>query len=44
MREPAHRVGGIVLIAATVVAMLRTRLAPIWLIALGAIAGALGWA
>ena len=44
VREPAHRVGGIVLIAATVVAMLRTRLAPIWLIALGAIAGALGWA
>ena len=44
VREPAHRVGGIVLIAATVVAMLRTRLAPIWLIALGAVAGALGWA
>lgn len=31
------------LLAATVAAMLLTRLSPIWLVALGALAGALGW-
>jgi len=41
--EPAHRVGGIALIVATVIVMLRTRLAPIWLIAVGAAVGGLGW-
>jgi chromate transporter len=43
VREPAHRLGAVVLIAVTVVAMLRTRVSPIWLIALGALAGGLGW-
>ena len=43
VREPAHRLGGVVLIVTTAVVMLGTRLAPIWLIALGALAGASGW-
>lgn len=38
------RLGALALIAATVVVTLRTRLAPIWMIAVGAAAGALGWA
>lgn len=37
------RVGGIALILLTVLVMLRTRLAPIWLIAVGAAVGAAGW-
>ncbi len=40
--DPAHRTGALALIALTVVAMLRTRLAPIVLIALGGVAGAFG--
>lgn len=32
-----------VLVAATLVVMLRTKLSPLWLIAAGAVAGALGW-
>ena len=43
VREPEHRLGGIALIAFTIVMMLTTRLAPIWLIAVGATVGALGW-
>lgn len=43
IREPAHRLSGIALILATAIVMHRTRLAPIWLIAVGGIAGALGW-
>jgi chromate transporter len=43
IREPEHRLGGIALIVATAVVMHRTRLAPIWLIAVGGVAGALGW-
>jgi chromate transporter len=43
VRDPAHRLGGAALIGCTVIAMLRTRLAPIWLIALGAVIGAGGW-
>ena len=31
------------LIVVTVLVMLRTRLSPMWLVALGALAGALGW-
>lgn len=38
----AHRIPAAVLIAATVLAMLRTRIAPIWLIAIGAAVGAVG--
>jgi chromate transporter len=40
---PDHRVGGISLILLTVVIMSATRLGPIWLIAAGGAAGALGW-
>lgn len=40
---PEHRPGAIVLIAFTVALMLMTRLAPIWLILLGAGAGTFGW-
>ncbi len=43
VREPDHRLGAIALIALTVWAMLATRLAPIWLIAVGAAVGAMGW-
>ncbi|MFA7606357.1 MAG: chromate transporter [Rhodocyclaceae bacterium] len=42
LRDLQHGLGAVVLIALTVLAMLRTGLAPIWLIALGAAAGALG--
>jgi chromate transporter len=36
--------GGVVLIGGTVGVMLRTKLSPMWLIGLGAVVGALGWA
>jgi chromate transporter len=42
--DPSHRLGALMLIAITLVVMLRTRLAPIWLVALGAVAGAFGLA
>jgi hypothetical protein len=32
------------LVAATVVVMLRTKASPMWVVAAGAIVGALGWA
>ena len=41
--DPAHRWGAIGLVVISVVAMLRTRLSPMWLVALGAGAGVLGW-
>jgi chromate transporter len=44
VKAPEHRLGAILLIAITLVVMLRTKLSPMWLIALGAVAGALGWA
>ncbi|WP_255358695.1 MULTISPECIES: chromate transporter [unclassified Rhizobacter] len=37
------RPAAIVLIGVTVAVMLKTRLSPLWLVALGAIVGALGW-
>ena len=40
---PAHRVGAAVLIVASAAVMLATRWSPMWLIAAGAVAGALGW-
>ena len=40
----AHGDGAIALIAVSIAVMLRTRLSPIWLVALGAVVGALGWA
>jgi chromate transporter len=40
----ARGLGAIALIAVSIAAMLRTRLSPIWLVGLGAVIGALGWA
>jgi len=42
--DPGHRWGAIALIAITVFVMTRTRLSPMWLVALGSVAGVLGWA
>ena len=39
----AHRWGALALIVISVLVMLRTRLSPMWLVALGTGAGALGW-
>jgi chromate transporter len=36
--------GAMALIAVSIVVMMRTRLSPIWLVGLGAVVGALGWA
>ena len=44
LREPAHRIGAAALVAVTVLVMVRTRWSPMWLVALGAVVGALGWA
>jgi chromate transporter len=41
--NPAHRWGVLALIVVTVAVMMRTRLSPMWLVALGMGAGALGW-
>lgn len=43
LRDPAHRWGALALIAVSIGAMLRTRLSPMWLVALGSIVGALGF-
>ena len=43
LRDEAHRWGALGLIGASVAAMLRTRLSPMWLVATGAVAGAIGW-
>ena len=40
--DPAHRLGALGLIALTALVTLKTRLAPMWMIAVGAAAGALG--
>ena len=40
--SPAHRWGALALIVTTVLVMLRTRLSPMWLVALGTIVGAFG--
>jgi chromate transporter len=37
------QLGAVALIAITVAVMLKTKLSPLWLVALGAVAGALGW-
>ncbi|MBS0442627.1 MAG: chromate transporter [Proteobacteria bacterium] len=42
VRVPEQRIGALAVIAVTVVTMLKTRLSPIWLVALGAAVGALG--
>ncbi|HWH84560.1 MAG TPA: chromate transporter [Burkholderiaceae bacterium] len=43
LHDPVRRWGALGLIGVTAVAMLRTRLSPMWLVALGALVGALGW-
>jgi chromate transporter len=43
LRAPDHRGATLVLIAGSMVALVRTRLSPMWLVAVGALAGALGW-
>ena len=42
VRVPGQRVGALALIAVTIVAMMRFRLSPMWLMALGAVVGAAG--
>jgi chromate transporter len=42
--DPVHRWGAVGLVTISVLVMTRTRLSPMWLVALGAIAGVLGWA
>ena len=42
LRDPQQRLGALGLIAITVTVMLRTKWSPMWLIALGAVAGAAG--
>jgi chromate transporter len=44
VREPQYRWGALGLIAVTVLAMTRTKVSPMWLVALGALAGVLGLA
>ena len=44
LADPQHRWGAMLLIAISVVVMMRTKLSPMWLVGLGALAGALGWA
>jgi len=43
LRSPTSRWGALALIAVTALAMMRTRLSPMWLVALGMGVGALGW-
>ena len=43
LREPDHRLGGLSLIALTILLMHYTRLAPIGLILAGGLVGAMGW-
>ena len=43
LRDPAHRWGALALIAVSIGAMLRARLSPMWLVALGSVVGALGF-
>jgi len=42
LREPNQRIGAIGLIGVTIVAILRTRISPMWLVAMGAAVGAAG--
>ena len=45
LTEPVRmQVGAWALIAITVVVMVRTRVSPMWLVALGAVVGAMGYA
>ena len=42
VREPAQRAGALVLLGITLLLMTRTKLSPMWLVALGAVLGAFG--
>ena len=42
VRQPAQRLGALALVAATAVAMNTSKISPMWLVALGALVGALG--
>jgi chromate transporter len=42
VREPSQRFGALALVAVTLVMMLRSRISPMWLVALGALAGVFG--
>jgi chromate transporter len=42
LRKPETRLGALALIAVSVLLMMRTKISPIWLVGLGALAGALG--
>jgi chromate transporter len=45
LAEPArHHAGALLLVAATVLVMVRTKISPLWLMAAGAVVGALGFA
>ncbi|MBX3605024.1 MAG: chromate transporter [Piscinibacter sp.] len=44
VRDPAHRWGALALIAVTIAVMNRSRISPIWLVGLGALVGAFGFA
>ncbi len=44
LRDSSRRWGALALITVTVVAMTRTKIAPMWLVGLGALCGLLGWA
>jgi chromate transporter len=41
--NPAHLWGALALIGISILVMLRTKLSPMWVVALGCIVGALGW-
>lgn len=43
LSQGSHFAGALVLIVASIVAMLRTRVGPMWLVGLGAVVGGLGW-
>jgi chromate transporter len=42
VREPSQRVGALFLVAATIGLMTRTKISPMWLVALGAAVGVVG--
>ena len=45
LAEPVHaRFGALALVLVTVLAMVKTKVSPMWLVALGAVVGVLGWA
>lgn len=44
VRDPSHRWGALALVGVTVLAMNRSKISPMWLVGLGALAGALGLA